>query len=430
MPEEVSSVISLHPAQWRAFNTKSRYTAVICGVQSGKTFLGAVWAQKKIDEKPKGTGLIAAPTYKILQQSTLRKFFEIFPEWQRYYRQQQGDILFPSGGRIFIRSADDPYGLEGMTLDWAWLDEAGQMSRMVWTVIRARVGTTGGKVMMTTTPYSLNWLHSEVFLPWREGRDSDIGVFTWRSVDNPYFPPEEVEKERIRLSPEEFARRYEGEFTRLEGLIWDLPASSILDMSPAIEKTIEFAESVVAGLDWGFSEDHPAASLLLVGKDGVWYVIDEWKESGKTTSEILVLQKEWKAKRRVSIVYPDPARPDAIEELKRGGIGIGATPRDVALGLGLVAGLIREKRLFVLRSCEKLLKEMESYSWARGVDGQPVKEAPIKENDHLCDALRYAVAGHRIATPRPKNLRNVPSGIEVMLGNRVISEMPTEKTFV
>jgi hypothetical protein len=29
--------------------------------------------------------------------------------------------------------------------------------------------------------------------------------------------------------------------------------------------------------------------------------------------------------------------------------------------------------------------------WPKTADGRPVKEAPVKENDHGCDALRYGV---------------------------------------
>ena len=71
--------IELFSQQFAAFNFKTQFGAAIAGVQSGKTFLGSVWAAKKIQEFPKSNGIIAAPTYKILQQSTLDKFFQNFP---------------------------------------------------------------------------------------------------------------------------------------------------------------------------------------------------------------------------------------------------------------------------------------------------------------------------------------------------------------
>ncbi len=37
-------------------------------------------------------------------------------------------------------------------------------------------------------------------------------------------------------------------------------------------------------------------------------------------------------------------------------------------------------------------EEMDCYVWPKGQDGKPLKEVPVKENDHGQDAKRYAVA--------------------------------------
>jgi phage terminase large subunit len=37
-------------------------------------------------------------------------------------------------------------------------------------------------------------------------------------------------------------------------------------------------------------------------------------------------------------------------------------------------------------------QEFEMYVWPKDAGGKTVKEAPIKENDHGMDAMRYAVA--------------------------------------
>lgn len=36
-------------------------------------------------------------------------------------------------------------------------------------------------------------------------------------------------------------------------------------------------------------------------------------------------------------------------------------------------------------------EEIDGYVWAKGANGETLKESPVKENDHGCDALRYAV---------------------------------------
>jgi hypothetical protein len=103
--DQVTRKVKFFLEQYNAFNFTTQFGAAIAGVQSGKTFLGAHWAGKKIIEFPKGNGLIVAPTYKILQAATLKKFFDVFPELRVYYKEQKGEIALPTGGTVFIRSA-------------------------------------------------------------------------------------------------------------------------------------------------------------------------------------------------------------------------------------------------------------------------------------------------------------------------------------
>lgn len=382
-------IIKLHTKQWEAFAFTKQFGAVISGIQSGKSFLGSVWGQKKINEFPKENGLISAPTYKILQQSTLEKFFQLFPEYRQFYKQQQGVIELPSGGKVFIRSADEPLGLEGMTLHWAWLDEAGMMSRLVWTVIRSRVSITGGQVLITTTPYNMGWLYQEFYLPWKEGKDEDLEVFSWKSTDNPYFSKEYYEKEKKRLSPQEFARRYEGEFTRMEGLVYELPNEQILDQTQENLARIQYPDQVIGGIDWGFR--NPAAIVVLLVKDGIWYVRDEYYKTEKTTAEIIQQAKQFEKQYGVNRWYPDPHEPDRIEEMRRAGMYVLEANDDVKHGISQIQQLIREKRLYVFNNCRSFLDEINYYHYPE----DDIKDLPEKENDHLMDAMRYAIATYQ-----------------------------------
>lgn len=400
MSSEQVTTISLHDKQYDAYHFKTQFGLCVCGVQSGKTFVGAAWSGKKIEEFPTKNGLIFAPTYKILQHATLDKFFTLFPEYRRYYKEQKGVIELPEGGKVFIRSADEPLGVEGMTIHWAWGDEAGMMKRLMWLVVKARVSTTGGQIFLTTTPYDMGWMYQELFLPWKDGTDKDVSVYTWKSVENPYFPEEYYEKERLRLTPEEFAKRYEGEFTRLEGLIWPLPRDQIVYDSPQLEVTLRYPDGVYGAIDWGFN--HPCGIVIGVVKDAVWYVVEEWKESGKTTPEILTKAKELEHKWKVSMWFPDPAEPDRIEEMKRHpyNMHVGVVDKsDVEAGLSHVAGLIKARKLFVHSRCKDLIDEMEQYQFEPDQEGKPGKEKPLKINDDLCDALRYMCYAYRPADP-------------------------------
>ena len=213
--------ITLSDFQERAVFSDSRFTAIISGIQGGKTFAGAVWSRMQYDNNPDDDGLICAPTYKILSQSTLPKFFEINKDLKPYYKESKGIIEVPGRkGVIYIRSTENPNVIEGMTLRWIWPDEAGQMKLQAWINIQGRVSILKGKVFITSTPYLFNWLVTDFYKQWKDG-NRDYNVVQFRSVDNPYFPQEEFERVKNTMDKRTFERRYCGLFTKMEGLVYD-----------------------------------------------------------------------------------------------------------------------------------------------------------------------------------------------------------------
>lgn len=387
--------VKLFGPQYDAFNFTTQFGAAVAGVQSGKTFVGSYWSAKKIQEFPDKSGLIVAPTYKILQQATLPKFFQALPGLRKYYKEQKGQIELPSGGTVFVRSADNALGIEGITAHWVWLDEGGMTSQLTWTVLRSRVSMTGGQIFITTTPYNMGWMYKDFYKPWKDKIDPSLSFYTWRSIDNPQYPKDYFEAERRRLTPQEFARRYCGEFQKMSGLIWDLPQELIV---PPVDVKLK-TEVRIMGVDWGFR--NPAGVIVIYVRDNCFYVVDEWKQAERTNEEIIQVLNNKISEHRVLKTYPDPAEPDRIEECKRKGIAVYEANKDVLGGISFIQTLINEKRLFVSENCKELIDEMSMYHWIEvDADKQP-KEEPEKSNDHLCDALRYAIYSYKPVMQTP-----------------------------
>jgi PBSX family phage terminase large subunit len=393
--EKGAKRIRLFKEQAEAFRSDKQFIIVVCGSQSGKTFLGSCWAYNNITTLPTKNGLISAPTYKILQQSTLDKFFSMHPWMRQFYKEQKQEIVLPdvsstqAGGKIFIRSADQPLGIEGMTIDWGWLDEYGQASHLAWTVCKTRTSTTGGRLMVTTTPYALNWLYEECYKPYIQNKDPRIDFFSWNSITNKHFKKEHYNAEKEALSKEEFGRRYEGKFTRMAGLVYqDFTDDLVVDW-----QEIEPVE-VFAGVDFGFT--HPAAIIIIQkDKNDHYWVTNEWYESGKDISELRDAALFYRNKYKFNKWYPDSQRPDDILFLKRAGIASVDSIKAVPYGIDRVRQLFRQKRLHIFKTCKNLIDELQTYHYDENVE-QGIKEEPVKEKDDACDALRYAIATHPI----------------------------------
>jgi len=391
---ENKTIINLFKEQAKAYLFKKPYGFVICGTKGGKTILGSLWSKKKIGEFPMGNGLIAAPTNKILQQATLDTFFRLFPEYLRYYKKQENIIDLSTGGKVYIRSTDEPLAIEGMNLDWAWLDECGMMSRIVWSIAKNKLAISKGQLLGTTNAYYLNWLWKEVWKRWETKEDPDIEVFNWKSTDNPFFPKDFAEKEKARLSPQEYARRYEGRFIKMEGLVWNLEEQHILKSTPELEKYLGYAERVIGGVDWGWAS--PAGILVAKVKDNKYYIVDEWKQVKRTTADIIQQSIEFTKKYAVQEWYPDPAEPDRIEEMKKAGLVPKDVNKSITLGIAKVGEKLKENKLFILDKCGELIDEISQYRYDVPKDDREFKELPIKANDHLCDSLRYLVIGNEL----------------------------------
>jgi phage terminase large subunit len=64
---------------------------------------------------------------------------------------------------------------------------------------------------------------------------------------------------------------------------------------------------------------------------------------------------------------------------------------DVATGISRVKVRLENKKLLVMANCTETIKEFRQYRWSKASKQSPndPKEAPIKKDDHLLDAIRY-----------------------------------------
>ncbi len=386
---------SPHPYQWRILESTSRFTLASSGIQAGKTTIGAVWMIQKIQKsKFTGTFLLAAPTYKILNQSTLPKFFEMcggVSKIGKYKKSDQVIELHGGQGRIYIRSCEDPDYLEGMTITEAiWLDEAGQMSEKVFINIVGRGAIKQAPILLTTTPYKVNWVFREIIKRWQKG-DKNYTVVMWKSIDNPVFPKDEWEQRKATMNEADFARRYGGEWRQLSGLVYQ---DYSYDKCVITQKQYDPDWEYFVGIDWGFT--NPTA-IVFVGVDpyeGTYYILDEFYQGGKTATEICDHLKDFVVRypKPIRFYYCDPAGRDEIATFTLRGIrNIAGVKAGVMDGIRRVTELFRLNKVKIFANCVNLVEELEEYHLPQSTDSRDPSEDPVKRKDHLCDAFRYLV---------------------------------------
>lgn len=221
--------LNLHAGQERADKSKARIVAIICGAQWGKTCYGPHWLYDRILETRVdgefNDYLAVTATFPLLDKKMLPEFLYVFGEILHLgtYREAGKVFTFKDGKtRVIFGSATNPDSIESATAKAAWLDEAGQSQfrRGAWEAIRRRVALNQGRVLITSTPYNLGWLKSEIHDRALAG-DKDIEMIQSASTTNPAFPREEFEKERLLLPKWKFDMFYRGIYTTPAGLIYD-----------------------------------------------------------------------------------------------------------------------------------------------------------------------------------------------------------------
>jgi len=383
-------------------DSKARFIGAISGVRGGKTTIGAIWLCNRIyQDYQKGvTGdyLIAAPTSKILDQAALPKFKEIFPkdwgEWReqpKSYFQLKWTKKDPDGKdtgepcRIFVRSLDDPNAIEGMECLAIWADEVGLMKDQAWINFQSRTSITQGPVLMTGTPYSMNWFYRDVYQSWKDG-NKDFDVVQWRSMDNPSFREEEYERAKKTMPKVLFDRTYGGQFTRLEGLVYPEFDEDELLVDPF---EIPAVGLVFAGLDFGYNNPNAIVYIWEDPKTKIYYVFREFYQNK-------VLLKDLAASinhHQPSYVLADTQSAQLIAELRRfhGVRQIREADKVKEAGIERIRNLLIEKRLKFFRNrTQNLVEEFKTYHYqAPKADGTS-SEKIVDKHNHALDALRYA----------------------------------------
>lgn len=385
----------LHKAQEDVVRSQARFVAAVSGIRGGKTTLGAIWLLHEIDQHRThgihGDYLICAPTNKILEQATLPKFREFFPSDWGVWKEQKSyyELGWKRKGsqepcRIFVRSMDEPDSIEGMDCLAVWADEVGKMKSQAWVNIQGRTSVHKGRVLMTTTPYNSGWFFRDVYK--KGGVDKDYEVVVWRSTENPAFPQDEFERAKRTLPKAIFERRYEGKFTRLEGLVY-----------PEFDEDFHLVEPFTVpkewlkfgGLDFGRANPNAITFITEDPESHCFYVYKEFYRSEtllKTLSDVLHSED-------MSYVLADTQSAQLIAELQQfyGNRNVREADKAIDVGIERIRSLLMDGRLKFFRGrTEKTIEEMEAYHYAVPDPDKVLSEKPVAKNNHLMDALRYA----------------------------------------
>lgn len=293
--------------------------------------------------------------------------------------------------------------VQGMSIKYLYGDEIAKWNKDVFMMALSRLDKDYSCMDAACNPESpTHWLKEFI-----DKDDVDTYVQKYTIYDNPFLPEDFVESLQNEYRGTVYYPRYiDGEWTKAEGIIYPMYEDVIVDELPQ-----EFSEYVVV-LDYG--TQNAFAGILWARHQDVWYGIDEYYYSGRSTGiqkaddEYADDMDQWTQwlfeedenghriidpQRKLEVIIDPSAASFKAMLQKRGRYKVHDADNDVDNGIRNVATSMNRGRIKVHKSLKNWQKEAGGYVW--GDDDKPVKEA-----DHLMDCMRYFVHTKKIAKER------------------------------
>jgi hypothetical protein len=263
---------SFNPAQDAFVRCAARFSFYVGGVGAGKTLAGAVRSLARALDQPGSLGLIGAPTYPMLRDSTQRTLFELleglgegargselpghgadglksvetappgsdFSRRRRTpalksreskgqdtlpytYNKSEGHLSLANGSEILLRSLDEPDRVRGLNLAWFWLDEAPLCGYYAWQILKGRLRQSGYETAgwATGTPHGRDGYARDFEIE----RKAHHALFRASTHDNAAHLPEDYIAD-LGYTGALYDQEVLGLFAAFEGLVYTFQADS------------------------------------------------------------------------------------------------------------------------------------------------------------------------------------------------------------
>ena len=293
----------LLPWQQDVFKDTTRFKVIAAGRRCGKSRLAATTLLIEGLRCPQGSAVLyVSPTMGQSRQIIWDLLLDLGKEVIQSSHVNNLDITLINGARIYVRGADRPDTLRGVSLTYAVLDEVADIKPEAWEqVIRASLSDKKGRAIFIGTPKGRNWFF-DLFNLGKNETDTDWKSWHFTTKDNPMIDPDEIESAKKTLSSFSFKQEYMASF--------DTAGSDVFK-----EEWLKYGEEPEVGGYYiacdlaGFEEvakqaansrkrlDESAIAVVKVTDDGKWWVkkIDHGRwDIKETASNILMAIRDYR----------------------------------------------------------------------------------------------------------------------------------------
>lgn len=375
-------------------------------VRSGKTISCLVRWIEFVKTAPLGGDLmLIGRTERTLYRNVVSILEQMLgPKRCRYNR---GTGEFHMLGRIvYCVGAADARAEEkirGSTLAGAYINEVTLLPEWAFKQAVARCSVEGAKIfgdMNPDSPYHylyLEYLANEELL-----RDGTVRRWKFTLDDNWALAEERKQFLKSIYKGIFYKRMILGLWVAAEGAIYDMfdEAVHVVDRLPAVP-----IHTYLVPIDYGTSNPTVFLKIAVIREPksridrayvtGEYYYDAREVHRQKTDLEYSADLKRFLRGIVPAAVYLDPSAASLKAQLRKDRIpNIKDCDNSVLDGIRVVASFLSNDRLFFLKgAAPQSLQEITSYVWDPKAQKKG-EDAPLKQNDHCMDALRYGIYSH------------------------------------
>ena len=325
-----------------------------------------------------------------VQRPKIEQFLPAGTYWKNRHGAGEALAQLPNGGAILFKTVDQgARSFQADAWDLCWFDEDPE-DEAVHNEARMRLVDRRGWCLITMTPLrGLTWVWD------RFVNDPEPGsLCKWiYGEDNPHIPSDELEALLASYGSHERAARARGEFTQLEGRVYndwrrELHVVDPFDVPDDWER--------FAAIDFGTR--NPFCMILAAvdpADDTVHIIAEHYKAEWTLARHVEAMQDIFSKYGKPDVIIADPEdRGSRLTLARDHDLATVKAKKEIRAGISAVAERLAtdaegRPHLLVHSNCRNLIQEIEGYVWdtRRSKADQPDK--PLKKDDHAMDALRY-----------------------------------------
>jgi PBSX family phage terminase large subunit len=382
--------------------------------ETGKTWAACFKLDSLLRQTPKSQGAIIRKVRADMATTVLRTWDRIIDMRggvTRFGGERAEFYSYKNGARVYVAGLDDPTKVLSSEMDFGYVNQAEQLTLSDWEFLSTR---TTGRGAVTKCPQLFADCNPAGPKHWIKTRPS-IRLLESHHADNPTLYDESgqitVQGKRSlaalnALTGIRRSRYFEGLWITSEGAVY-----REFDRATHVIPRAQMPPIVhwVCSIDFGFAnpfvwqrwgidddgsmylerefyqskvlvEDHAARITKLNQNFPIEATVADHDAEGRATLE----------RRGINTTLAFKAVSEGIQNVQQRMVVQGnGKPRLFILEDACIG---RDESLAAIHKPTSTLDEIEGYVWPTAADGKSLKEAPLKENDHGADCMRYACA--------------------------------------